>query len=265
MSKRMWPSHFIEKKARREKLVLLTAYDYLTAQILDEAHIDALLVGDSLANVFEGKSTTLGVTIDQIIYHTQAVARGAHRAMIIADMPFLSYHLSLEETKRNAGRCLQAGAHAVKLEIGPSDIATVKALVEMGIPVMGHLGFTPQSVNQLGGYKVQGKNEDSAQEILRLAQACQSAGCFSVVLEMVPAQLAKTVSELLTIPTIGIGAGHHCDGQILVTPDLLGMSDGPAKKFVKAYANLRSELLSAVQLYKNEVEMGQFPSEGHAF
>lgn len=263
---RHWPHTWREKKAEKEKIVMLTAYDFPTAMVLDKSGVDAVLVGDSLANVFQGQATTLGVTMDHMIYHTQAVSRACKHALVVGDMPYLSYQISLEEAKRHAGRFLQeGGAQAVKLECGPDEIETVRALVHMGIPVMGHLGFTPQSVNQLGGFRVQGKTPERVRYVLELAQQLEAAGCFAIVLEMMPADAAKTISQALAIPTIGIGAGPDCDGQVLVTQDLLGLTEGPSKKFVKQYADLGQIMASAIENFKQEVEQGLFPTESQSF
>ena len=263
---RIWPQTLIDKKAAQKKITMLTAYDFLTATILENAGVDMVLVGDSLANVFQGNQTTLNVTMDQMIYHTQVVAKACQKALVVGDMPFLSYQVSIEEAKRHAGRFLQeGGARAVKIECGPHEVATVSAVVEMGIPVMGHIGLTPQFVNQLGGYKVQGKTSDSAQSLKQLAKALEGAGCFAIVLELVPASLAKEISESIHIPTIGIGAGPYCDGQVLVTQDLLGLTSGPEKKFVKRYVHLAPLMASAIEQFKSEVEKIQFPTESQSF
>jgi 3-methyl-2-oxobutanoate hydroxymethyltransferase len=266
MGHKIWPATLIEKKKQSHRITALTAYDYATAAILDVAQIDLILVGDSVANVFEGKDSTLAVSVDQMIYHTQAVARACQHSLVVTDMPFLSYQVSLEQAKLNAGRILQEGqARAVKIETGIQDIPVVQALVQMGIPVLGHLGFTPQSVNQLGGYKVQGKTLDSAEMMCHLAQELEKAGAFGIVLELIPSQLAQKITQLVSIPTLGIGAGPYCDGQILVTQDVLGLSSGPSKKFVKPYVDLNAVISKAVSAYKYEVENGEFPSESHSF
>lgn len=263
---KIWPQTLIDKKASQQKITMLTAYDFLTAMLLENAGVDIVLVGDSLANVFQGNPTTLSVTMDQMIYHTQVVSKACQRALVVGDMPFMSYQISLEEAKRHAGRFLQeGGARAVKIECGPHEVETVEALVNMGIPVMGHIGLTPQFVNQLGGYKVQGKTSDSAQSLKLLAKNLESAGCFAIVLELVPAALAKEISEFIHIPTVGIGAGPYCDGQVLVTQDLLGLTSGPEKKFVKRYLNLAPMMAEAIEQFKSEVEQGQFPNESQSF
>lgn len=246
------------------RFAMLTAYDYPTARILDEAGIPVLLVGDSLANNILGYETTLPVTMEEMLHHTRAVARGAKDALIVGDMPFLSYQVSLEEGIRNAGRFLkEGGAHAVKLE-GPQIELTHK-LASLGIPVMGHLGLTPQSVNGMGGYRVQGRTEESARRLLDEATASEKAGAFAVVLEGVPAELGSQITHALSVPTIGIGAGPDCDGQVLVITDLLGLSDGPPPKFVKAYANLRREMTRAVRAFAEDVERGAFPDAHHSY
>lgn len=255
-----------EMKARGEKITLLTSYDYPTARLLDEAGIDILLVGDSVGNVILGYENTLPVTMDEMIHHTKAVARGAKRSLVVGDMPFLSYQVSLSEAILNGGRFLQeGGAQAVKLEGGKERTATVRALVETGIPVMGHLGLTPQSVHQLGGYRVQGRTEEAAQRLLEDALALEEAGIFALVLECVPAQVATKVVSRLRIPTLGIGAGPACDGQVLVTHDLLGISEGKVPKFAKQYARLREQILDAVRTFRAEVNQGVFPAPVHCY
>lgn len=257
---------FLLKKKRREKITVLTAYDYLTARAVDLAGIDSILVGDSLGMVVLGYENTLPVTMEDMLHHCRAVARGASRAFLIGDMPFMSYQISTSEALRNAGRFLQeAGMDAVKLEGGRERLEVVRAIVGSGIPVMGHLGLTPQSVNQLGGFTVQGKNADDAKNILSDALALEDAGCFGIVLESVPSRLAEYISSKLAIPTIGIGAGPGCDGQVLVTHDLLGLFDKFKPKFVKQYKVLHQEIHEALQSYKNDVEGGEFPGEEYSF
>jgi 3-methyl-2-oxobutanoate hydroxymethyltransferase len=251
-----------KKEGRR--FVMLTAYDFPTAQILDEAGVPILLVGDSLAQVILGYETTLPVTMQEMLHHTRAVARGAKNALIVGDMPFASYQISVEDGIRNAARFLkEGGAHAVKLE-GPQ-LELTQALVEQGIPVMGHLGLTPQSVHAMGGYRVQAKTEESAQRLRDNAQNLQKSGIFSLVLEGIPSQVAKSVTESLEVPTIGIGAGPYCDAQVLVITDLLGLGAGKSPKFVKSYANLRATITEAVQSYQAEVEAGSFPDAEHSY
>jgi len=253
-------------KSAGEKITMLTAYDYQMALILDECNIDMILVGDSLGNVVLGYETTLPVTMEDMLHHTKAVSRGVHNALLVADLPFLSYQISEQEAVRNAGRFLQeANAQAVKLEGGRDVAETVKKMTSAGIPVMAHLGLTPQSIHQLGGYKVQGKKEDAARKIIEDAKILEDAGAFSLVLECVPEGLAADVTGSLSIPTIGIGAGVHCDGQVLVINDLLGMSDRFTPKFVKKYVNLNPEIKKAVKNYIGEVKQGNFPDTEHSF
>ncbi|NTU43308.1 MAG: 3-methyl-2-oxobutanoate hydroxymethyltransferase [Nitrospirales bacterium] len=257
---------FMKKKQAGQKIAMLTAYDYPFARIMDEAGIDAILVGDSLAMVVQGMENTLSATMDEMIYHTRMVSRAATRAMVIADMPFLSYQVSPEEAVRNGGRFLkEAGAHAVKIEGGKEVCRQVKAMVEAEIPVMAHIGLTPQAVYRMGGYKVQGKTEEAAKRLMEEAIALQEAGAFSLVIEAIPAELSREISQNLAIPTIGIGAGVYCDGQVLVMHDLLGLFERFVPKFVKRYANLKEDAVRAVRQYKEEVEGGVFPSEGHSF
>lgn len=255
------------QKAKREgrKLIVVTAYDAVFTRIVEQAGIEAILVGDSLGMVVQGKANTLSVTMEEMLYHTKLVAESARRALVIADMPFMSYQVSRDEALRNAGRFIQAGAQAVKLEGGTPAADRIAAMTQIGIPVMGHLGMTPQSVHQLGGYKVQGKGKDQAKILLDDAKALESAGAFAVVLEAIPTEVAKTITEQLTIPTIGIGAGPHCDGQILVLYDLLGLFDEFVPKFVKPYAHLKADALQALRRYKEEVEQGKFPSDSESY
>ncbi|WP_297210862.1 MULTISPECIES: 3-methyl-2-oxobutanoate hydroxymethyltransferase [Thermodesulfovibrio] len=256
----------LAKKREKQKITMLTAYDYPFAQIVDEAGIDMILVGDSLSMVIQGNDTTLPVTVDEIIYHTKIVARATKRAMVVADMPFMSYQISVEDAVRNAGRLVkEAGAQAVKLEGGREIIRQIKAITEAEIPVIGHLGLTPQAVLRMGGYKLQGKIPEQAQRIKEDAILLQEAGVVAIVLEVIPAELAKDITESLEIPTIGIGAGVHCDGQVLVVHDLLGLFEKFTPKFVKKYANLREEILKAIKQYKEEVEKGEFPDKEHSF
>src|SRR5580704_5388947 len=226
LTKKVWPLRLKEMKQRGEKIAMLTAYDAMMARLLDRAGIDVLLVGDSLGMVLLGYQTTLPVTMDAMVHHTAAVSRGAERALVVADMPFLSYQISLAEAVRNAGRLVQeGGAKAVKMEGGRAVLETAARLVDIGIPVMGHLGLTPQSVNRMGGFRQQGKSKEAAQRLVEDAKALEAAGIFAIVLESIPADLAKTVSAELNIPTIGIGAGPHCDGQVLVSYDVLGLTE----------------------------------------
>ncbi|CUS34596.1 3-methyl-2-oxobutanoate hydroxymethyltransferase [Candidatus Nitrospira nitrosa] len=252
-------------KRERKKLVVVTAYDALFAGIVEQAGIRVILVGDSLGVVVQGKANTLSVTMEDMLYHTKLVAGAAPRALVIGDMPFMSYQVSTEEAVRNAGRLLQAGAAAVKLEGGAVMADRVKAITSLGIPVVGHLGMTPQSVHSLGGYKVQGKVEDQAAKLLDDARALEAAGAFALVLEAIPAELARRVTQALSISTIGIGAGPHCDGQVLVLYDLLGLFDTFVPKFVKTYAHLKTDALQALSRYKEEVEQGRFPSDSESY
>ena len=256
---------FRKRKAEGRKIVVVTAYDALFTRIAEEAGIEVLLVGDSLGVVVQGKKDTLSVTMEDMLYHTKLVAGAAQRALVIADMPFLSYQVSVEEAVRNAGRFLQAGAAAVKLEGGAVVVDRVAAMTRFGIPVMGHLGMTPQSVHQYGGYKVQGKAADQADVLLNDARALEAAGAFAVVLEAVPAKVAKTITQTLAIATIGIGAGPACDGQVLVLYDLLGLFDQFVPKFVKPYAHLRADALQALRRYREEVEQGKFPTDSESY
>ena len=252
-------------KREKKKLIIVTAYDALFARLLEQAGIEAMLVGDSLGVVVQGKSNTLSVTMEDMLYHTRLVAGVAQQSLVIGDMPFMSYQTSREDALRNAGRFLQAGAHAVKLEGGVAMADRVEAMTEVGIPVFGHLGMTPQSVLQYGGYKVQGKSAERAKTLLTDAKALEKAGAVAIVLEAMPASLAKTITEQLTIPTIGIGAGPHCDGQVLVLYDLLGLYDEFVPKFVKPYAHLKADALQALRRYKEEVEQGKFPSDSESY
>ena len=256
---------FQRQKRDKKKLTVVTAYDALFTRIVEQAGIEAILVGDSLGVVVQGQANTLSVTMEEMLYHTKLVAGAAQRALVIGDMPFMSYQSSQEDAIRNAGRFLQAGAQAVKLEGGAVVVDRVAAITSIGIPVMGHLGMTPQSVHRYGGYKVQGKESDQARLLLSDAKALEAAGAFAVVLEAIPAELAKTLTEQLTIPTIGIGAGPHCDGQVLVLYDLLGLFDDFVPKFVKPYAHLKADALQALCRYKVEVEEGTFPSESESY
>jgi 3-methyl-2-oxobutanoate hydroxymethyltransferase len=245
---------------------MLTAYDYPTAQIVDQAGIDVILVGDSVGMVVQGLTSTIPVTMEEMLYHTKLVSRASASAMVVGDLPFLSYQSSSEEAIRNAGRFLkEAGVEAVKLEGGAQVADRIWAIVAAGIPVMAHIGLTPQSVHALGGFKVQGKDQAAREKILSDARAVEDAGAFSVVLEAMPSSLAKEITEALHIPTIGIGAGPDCDGQVLVLHDLLGLFDRFTPKFVKQYARLRDEALKAVREYKQDVEEGKFPSDAQSF
>ena len=258
--------HFARAKQRGEKLHLITCYDATFARVVDASPIDAVLVGDSLGNVVQGHPNTLPVTLDDIIYHTRAVTRGCSRVQVVADMPFGSYQISAEQGLANAVRLVQQGrAHAVKLEGGERVAETVRRVVEAGVPVMGHLGFTPQSVHGLGGYRVQGRDEAAAERLLVDAHALVQAGVYAVVLEMVPADLATRVTTELPVPTIGIGAGAGCDGQVLVYNDLLGMDARFKPRFVKRFADLDAIVRDAVAAYVAEVKAGTFPAAEHSF
>ena len=263
--KKVTTTLFRQKKERGEPITMLTAYDYPTALAEDRAGIDSILVGDSLGMVVLGYQNTLPVTMDDMLHHARAVSRGATYALLIGDMPFMSYQVSTEEAVRNAGRFLQEGGmEAVKLEGGRERVDAIRAIVGAGIPVMGHLGLTPQSVNQLGGFRPQGKSALAAKRLLEDALMLGEAGCFGIVLESVPARLAQLVSQKLSIPTIGIGAGVGCDGQVLVTHDLLGLFDRFTPKFVKKYANLHAEMQRAFTDYIADVQHREFPSSEHS-
>ncbi|HEY45552.1 MAG: 3-methyl-2-oxobutanoate hydroxymethyltransferase [Anaerolineae bacterium SM23_ 63] len=255
----------VRKKAQKQPVTMLTAYDYATALAIDRAGIDSILVGDSLGMVVLGYENTLPVTMEDMIHHCQAVARGARYALLIGDMPFMSYQASVNEAVRNAGRFLkEGGMDAVKLEGGRERLPAIEAIISAGIPVQGHLGLTPQSVHLLGGFRAQGKTADAARKLIDDAHALQEAGCFSLVLETIPARLARLLSERLEIPTIGIGAGVGCDGQVLVTHDLLGLFDRFTPRFVKKYADLHGEMAQAFIAYKADVENSTFPAEEHS-
>ena len=255
-----------KKKAEGEKIAMLTAYDFPTAQIVDQAGIDGIIVGDSLAMVVQGIMSTIPVTMEEMLYHTKLVSRATASAMVIGDLPFLSYQTSRKEAIRNAGLFLkEGGAEVVKLEGGIAMADTIRAIVDAGIPVMAHIGLMPQSVHALGGFKVQGKDQAAREKVLADARAVEEAGACSVVLEAIPASLAKEITAMLHIPTIGIGAGSDCDGQVLVLHDILGLFDRFTPKFVKRYANLKEEAVKAVKQYKEEVESGKFPSEEQSF
>jgi 3-methyl-2-oxobutanoate hydroxymethyltransferase len=266
MGNKFTTQSFLEAKLKKEKITMLSVYDYSMAQIVDNSGIDSILIGDSLGMTMQGYSSTLEVTMEDMIYHCRCVARGAQNALLIGDMPFLSYHISIEEAVRNAGRLIQEGkANAVKLEGGKTMVETVKAIVRAQIPVMGHIGLTPQSVNVFGGFRVQGKEEAKAQALIDDAIALEEAGVFGIVLEAVPEALAKIITDKVSIPTIGIGAGSHCDGQVLVINDLLGMYSDFTPKFVKQYAQLKNTITDAVTDYIKEVKTQQFPEKKHTF
>lgn len=256
----------IVAKKGKEKITALTAYDYTFAKILDKGDVDIVLVGDSAANVISGYSTTLPMDMEKMLFITEGVARGVKRALLVADMPFLSYQLSLEEAMENAGLFLKKGAEAVKVEGGGKDILKkIEAMVEHGIPVMGHLGLTPQSIHKYGGYRLRGKEKAEESELIKSAKALESAGCFSIVLEKITSSLAKKITKQVKIPTVGIGAGPYCDGQILVLYDLLGLDPEFSPKYVKKYANLHDVTLNAIKNFVREVKEGTFPSIKESF
>jgi 3-methyl-2-oxobutanoate hydroxymethyltransferase len=255
-----------EKKQRREPITCLTAYDYASARLVDEAGIDMILVGDSLAMVVLGYETTLPVTLDEMLHHTRAVRRAARRSLLIADMPYASYHVSEEEAVRNAARFVkEAGAEAVKIEGGEKRAALVQRLRDAEIPVMGHIGLTPQSVHRMGGFKVQGKSLAAIEQLMRDAVALNGAGVFSIVLEGIPREVAAMITAEVSVPTIGIGAGPDCDGQVLVLHDLLGLTFSTPPKFVRQYADLRTTISGAVHAFKEDVETGAYPGEDESY
>lgn len=265
--KRVTVRDFLARKASGEPLTLVTAYDALFARLVDESGVDAVLVGDSLGNVVAGLDSTVPVTLEQMLYHATIVRRGLRRAMLIVDMPFLTYQVSAEQAVTNCGRVMQeTGAQSVKLE-GASDevLRAIGAVVQVGIPVMGHLGFTPQSVHALGGYRVQGRSADDAERLLVDARRLEEAGVYAMVLELIPAALAAEITKAVSVPTIGIGAGVHCDGQVLVLPDLLGLNDAFEPKFLKRYANLADEVRGAVGRFRDDVRARRYPDEEHSF
>jgi 3-methyl-2-oxobutanoate hydroxymethyltransferase len=253
-------------KDEGKKIAMLTAYDFNTARILDGCGIDILLVGDSLGNVFMGLENTLPVTVDDMIYHVKAVVRGRKQALVVADMPFMSYQISVEDALRNAGRIIkEAGAEAVKIEGGENIEKIIRAICEIDIPVMGHIGLTPQSIHRMGGYRVQGKNEQQREKLMADAKAVERAGAFAVVLEAIPMNLARDISRCLSIPTIGIGAGMHCDGQVLVINDVLGISGQFRPKFVKQYIQGEQMVEQAVKEFISDVREDKFPADEHCF
>ncbi|MGQ9501693.1 MAG: 3-methyl-2-oxobutanoate hydroxymethyltransferase [Anaerolineae bacterium] len=254
------------RKAKHEPFTMVTAYDYPTAVIVDKAGIDAILVGDSLAMVVLGLPNTVSVTMEEMLHHCRAVARGAQYALLVGDMPFMSYQTGPNDAVRNAGRFLkEAGMDVVKLEGGKKMAPIARAIVDAGIPVMGHIGLTPQTISALGGFKVQGKDAAAAQQVIDDALALEDAGCFAIVLEAIPDRVAKIITERLSIPTIGIGAGPHCDGQVLVTHDMVGLFDRFVPKFVKRYVNVHDQMLDALRQFKAEVENRIFPGPEHCF
>ena len=253
-------------KKKGIKISALTAYDFITAKLLDEAGIDLILVGDSLSNVFQGNETTLPVTMDEMIYHTKAVTKAADRAMVVVDMPFMSYQLGIDDGFRNAGRIMkETSAGGVKLEGGQRVAETIRKITEAGIPVMGHVGLTPQSIHQFGSYRERGRDKEEADESVTDAKVIEEAGAFALVLEKIPAALAKRVTESVSVPTIGIGAGFYCDGQILVTPDMLGLNLEFHPRFVRHYLKLANEINTAVKKYIKDVRSKNFPNESESY
>lgn len=260
--KKVTASKLQEMKLKGEKISMLTAYDFTMATLIDQGGVDAILVGDSASNVMAGYDTTLPITVDEMIYHASSVVRGVRRALVVCDMPFGSYQIEATEGVRNAVRMVQqSGCDALKLEGGIEIVPTVRRIIEAGIPVMGHLGLTPQSIHKFGSYAVRAKEEAEAQKLIDDALALQEAGCFAIVLEKIPATLAKQVTEQLSIPTIGIGAGNATDGQVLVGQDMLGMNQGFKPKFLRRYANLAENIMQAVHAYTEDVKRGDFPNE----
>lgn len=256
----------VEMKAAGQKISMLTAYDYTMAGIIDDSGIDVILVGDSASNVMAGFETTVPMTLDHMIYHTSCVVRGVNRALVIADLPFMSYQVTAKEALISAGRMMkEAGAHAIKLEGGKAITPTVKRIVDAGIPVMGHLGLTPQSIYKFGTYKVRAKEEEEAEQLIKDAKALEKAGVFSIVLEKIPAGLAQKVTESVSVPTIGIGAGSGCDGQVLVIHDMLGLNKDFSPRFLRRYADLHNSMTNAVKNYIDDVKSGDFPNENEQY
>lgn len=257
---------FLKKKKDGRKITMVTAYDYPFARIVDEAGIDAILVGDSLGMVVQGLENTLPVTMDEMIYHTKMVSRAVKNAMVIGDMPFMSYQTGIEDAVRNAGRFLkEAGASAVKMEGGAEVAEHIRVMTRSDIPVMAHIGLTPQSIHRMGGYKVQGKTDEAARKLIDEAHIVEDAGAFSLILEAIPMDLSRKISEELSIPTIGIGGGPYCDGQVLVLHDVIGLFERFVPKFVKQYANVKNDALQALKTYREEIEKGTFPSKEQSF
>ncbi len=266
MNKKFTIKSFQKAKNENRIISMVTAYDYSMAKILDEAGVDALLVGDSLGMVVQGHDSTISVTVDDMIYHAKAVNRAAKRALVVVDMPFMSYHTSTTEAVHNAGRLMkEGGAHAIKLEGGIEFAETIRQIVRAQIPVMGHIGLTPQSLHMFGGFKVQGRSLAQAQRIIDDAKALEEAGVFAITLECVPAKLTKLISEAVNVPLIGIGAGNDCDGQVLVSNDMLGMFSDFTPKFVKKYADLSTDIKGAIKMYIEEINSKTFPEEQHTF
>ncbi|HEX9779299.1 MAG TPA: 3-methyl-2-oxobutanoate hydroxymethyltransferase [Geopsychrobacteraceae bacterium] len=255
-----------QMKQQRDKISVLTAYDYPFARLISEAGIDMILVGDSVGSVFSGYDNTLPVTMDEMIYHTRAVVRGAGQTLVVADMPFMSYQTDLRDARHNAGRLIkEGGAQAVKLEGGENMAETIRTIVDIDIPVIGHVGLTPQSIHRMGGFRVQGRQDEQARRILADARAVEEAGAFALVLEGIPRSLARQITEALSIPTIGIGAGVDCDGQVLVIHDILGLCDKYSPKFIKRYADVSTTISAGIEDYIREVKSGAFPTEAHSF
>mgnify|MGYP002760900154 FL=1 len=256
----------VEMKQQSEKISMLTAYDYTMARIVDQAGIDVILVGDSASNVMAGHETTVPMTMEHMIYHASCVVRGVETALVIADLPFMSYQVTAEEALENAGRMMkEAGVHGVKLEGGKPVVKTIAKIVEAGIPVMGHLGLTPQSIYKFGTYKVRATEKTEAEQLVEDAKKLEEAGCFSIVLEKIPAELAKKVTETISIPTIGIGAGPKCDGQVLVTHDMLGLNKEFKPRFLRRYDDMHSSMTNAVQHYIADIKSGDFPNENEQY
>jgi len=255
-----------QMKQQRDKISVLTAYDYPFARLISEAGIDMILVGDSVGSVFSGYDNTLPVTMDEMIYHTRAVVRGAGQTLVVADMPFMSYQTDLRDARHNAGRLIkEGGAQAVKLEGGENMAETIRTIVDIDIPVIGHVGLTPQSIHRMGGFRVQGRQDEQARRILADARAVEEAGAFALVLEGIPRSLGRQITEALSIPTIGIGAGADCDGQVLVIHDILGLCDKYSPKFIKRYADVSTTISAGIEDYIREVKSGAFPTEAHSF
>ena len=256
---------FVKRKTHGPPLVVLTAYDLPTTLAGEAGGVDALLVGDSLGNVLLGYETTLPVTLDEMIHHARAVGRARQRALLIVDMPWMSYHVSPQETVQNAAALMRAGAHSVKLEGGRKRLPMIEQIIDAEIPVMGHIGLTPQSIHAMGGFKVQGKQAEHARKLVQAAKSLAHAGCYAVVLEGVPARVAKMVTDAVDIPTIGIGAGMHCDGQVLVYHDLLGIEDRFVPKFVRRYADIKGQSVEAIKAYAADVRSGAFPNDDESY
>ena len=266
MRKKMTKNTLIEMKKRGERIVALTSYDYLSTRIIDETDVDLILVGDSLGMVVLGYDNTLPVTVEEIIHHLKAVSRAKPKAVLTGDLPFMSYQAAVADAVRNAGRLVkEGGAESVKLEGGERYVPVIEAIVNASIPVVGHLGLTPQSLHEFGGYRVQGKDRESAERLYRDAMSLEEAGCFAIVLEGIPWQLAQRITESVSIPTIGIGAGPYCDGQVLVINDMLGIHEHPLPKFVKKYDELGQRMKLAIQEYAAEVREGRFPAMDHSY